>query len=248
MPPVIPSGFHFHPAPQSAPIPLRFPPRLASWDRADSASQARLAEFLEHAESQLAAWPVAREPLAVHLEVALASSADLFESGDLDNYMYPLAQRLGSDRIASMWASKSHNDAVSSLRVARAHVTTEPAGAGWAVACVRATGSAALASWKARVRDQLARHAEPAPEGPLDVEISFRVGRGRSWINLWKQAIDSLGPVLGLVRENRPFHPRDGRIVRLGLHRSVAPELGHDVEMAFCWRLACAAPMKRARR
>jgi hypothetical protein len=238
VPSSIPSGFRFHQAPESAPIPLRVPPRLASWDAAGSSSQVRLAAFLEHAESQLAAWPVAREPLAVRLDVAVPADADLFESGDLDNYLFPLAQRLGSDRIASMWATKSHATRESTLRVARAHVVAGPAGEDWSVACVRATGSATLASWKESVRDQVAARAGAAPEGALEMEIAFRVGRGRSWINLWKQAIDSLGPVLGLVNARQPFHPRDGRIVCLALHHSLATELGHDVEIAFCWRPA----------
>ena len=248
MPSSIPSGFRFHQAPESAPIPLRVPPSLASWDRAGSPSQVRLGAFLEHAEAQLAAWPVAREPLAVLLDVALPASADLYESGDLDNYLFPLAQRLGSDRLASVWASKSHAARESTLRVARAHVMPGLAGEDWSVACVRATGSAALASWKECVRDQLAARAGAAPEGPLEMEIAFRVGRGRSWINLWKQAIDSLGPVLGLVNARQPFHPCDGRIVRLGLHHSLATELGHDVEIAFCWRPAGSRAKARAAR
>lgn len=75
-----------------------------------------------------------------------------------------------------------------------------------------------------------------ATSGPLELELGLRVGPRRSWLGLWKQAIDSLGPVLGLVRDTRLFHPRDGRIVRLGLHRQVDPALGHEVELAVCWR------------
>jgi hypothetical protein len=241
----IPSGFHFHHAPQSAPIPLRVAPWPAGPDRTGTVPQTRLVEFLEHAETQLAAWPVAREPLAIHLHVALPESADLCTSGELGTGVFPLAQRLGGDRIASVWASKSHDAGDSTLRVERARMSTGPQGDGWTVACARATGSATLEPWKECVRDQVAAHAGGVPEGPLEMEIAFRVGRGRSWLRLWKQAIDSLGPVLGLVNEHQPFHPRHGRIVRLGLHRTIAPELGHDVELAFCWRPARSALLAR---
>lgn len=184
----------------------------------------------------------------MRLDVALPAGADLFESGALTEYLFPLAQRLGSDRIASMWASKSHAGRESTLRVARAHVIPGPAGEDWSVACVRATGSAALPAWKVGVRDQLAARAGAAPEGPLEMEVAFRAGRGRSWINLWRQAMDSLGPVLGLAKAGQPFHPRGGRVVRLGLHHSLATELGHDVEIAFCWRPAGSRARVRAGR
>lgn len=76
--------------------------------------------------------------------------------------------------------------------------------------------------------------------GPLAAaatEVGLRIGQ-RVWPNLWKQTIDSLGPVLGLTRPDREFHPRDGRIVRLGIHRTDDPPLAFDVEVGIWWRPA----------
>jgi hypothetical protein len=44
--------------------------------------------------------------------------------------------------------------------------------------------------------------------------------------NLWKPLIDSLGPILG---EHPSRGPHDDRIVDLGLHHHVEPDLGHGV-------------------
>lgn len=94
--------------------------------------------------------------------------------------------------------------------------------------------------------------------GPLAAaatEVGLRIGQ-RVWPNLWKQTIDSLGPVLGLTRPDREFHPRDGRIVRLGIHRTDDPPLAFDVEVGIWWRAATLDsgsevprhPSERARR
>ncbi len=61
------------------------------------------------------------------------------------------------------------------------------------------------------------------------MQISYRVGLGRRWNNIWKQSIDALGPILGLVRQSNPFHPLDGRITPLGLHHTPAAGMGFDV-------------------
>ena len=34
---------------------------------------------------------------------------------------------------------------------------------------------------------------------------------------------------MGRTREDRDWHPQDGRITNLGLHVTVDPSLGHDV-------------------
>lgn len=59
--------------------------------------------------------------------------------------------------------------------------------------------------------------------------MSFTVGPGRSWMNLWKQTIDALGQILGHAPTAGPWAPMDGRIVDLGLHRRVDRAMGNDV-------------------
>lgn len=41
--------------------------------------------------------------------------------------------------------------------------------------------------------------------------------------------INALDPLLGRTQPDREWHPRDGRIVDLGLHVAVDPSLGYDV-------------------
>ncbi|MDX6740968.1 hypothetical protein [Actinocorallia sp. A-T 12471] len=69
----------------------------------------------------------------------------------------------------------------------------------------------------------------PLPEGPLRLHIGFLVGSRRTWQNLWKPTIDGLGRLLGRTSPDRLWHPRDGRIVELGLSTRTEPALGHDI-------------------
>lgn len=86
--------------------------------------------------------------------------------------------------------------------------------------------------------EQIAIQSAPAPEGPVEMEIGFRVGPARNWAQLWKPAIDALDPILGRTRPDRAYHPRDDRLVRLGLHRLVDSAAGWMVEIGVWWRLA----------
>jgi hypothetical protein len=109
---------------------------------------------------------------------------------------------------------------------------------GWQFARANARGSASGKDWKCQIRDQVATRCQVAPDGPLEMQISYRVGPGRRWNNIWKQSIDALSTILGLVRPENPFHPLDGRLIRLGLHHTLAPSLGFDVELGIWWRAA----------
>ena len=55
----------------------------------------------------------------------------------------------------------------------------------------------------------------------------------RNWLDLWKPTIDALDPLLGRTHPDRDWHPRDGRIVDLGLHLDVDPSLGNDVVISI---------------
>jgi hypothetical protein len=78
------------------------------------------------------------------------------------------------------------------------------------------------------VADRLAG-SEPLPDGPVILEASFVVGPNRNWLDLWWSTIDGLGPLLGQSPAQPQFHPRDGRIVDLGLHCAMDPDLDTDV-------------------
>ena len=232
--------------PTASPIPLAIAPRLWSWDHAGHPAQTRLATFLDHVESRLQEAGVPSQPLAIQINVALSPGADLFSSGDLDNYLIPIVLRLGGDRVVSAWATKSHGG-TSTIQVEAAHEARAESVTDWHFARAIARGSADNKDWKCQIRDQVAAQCELAPEGPLEMQISYRVGPGRRWNNVWKQSIDALGPILGLTTPGNPFHPLDGRIIRLGVHHTVAADIGFDVELGIWWRAVAGAARNVAR-
>lgn len=67
------------------------------------------------------------------------------------------------------------------------------------------------------------------PAGPVRLELAFVVGPSRNWLNLWKQTIDALDPILGRTYPGRAWHPLDGRITELGMHLTVDPAARYDV-------------------
>jgi hypothetical protein len=235
MSPSVPSAFRRFSPPIAPALPLQVAPRLWSWEHAGHPSQHRLSASLDHLVEQLERSGLPAGPLSLQLNVALDPGADLFGSGDLDNYLIPIAIRMGGDRFASMWATKAVGGQ-STVQVEVAREGRAEDVAGWRFAGARATGSATQEGWKRHVRDQVAAQATLAPDGPLEMQVGFRTGAERIWTNLWKQSIDALGPVLGLTLPDRPFHPLDGRIVRLGLHHTRVPDLGFDVELGVWWR------------
>lgn len=79
------------------------------------------------------------------------------------------------------------------------------------------------------------------PAGPVRLELSFVVGPGRNWLNLWKKTVDSLDPLLGRTNPNRAWHPLNGRITELGMHVAVDLGGGNDVVIGIA-----AAPASQA--
>jgi hypothetical protein len=215
-------------------IELPIPPRLASWDVKTHPSQIRLTEYLDSVESLIDYR--AHSDLALRLTVGLPAGNNLLEGGrDLDNYLFPLVQRLGSQRFTSAWAEKRIGLSTLSVGAAMPSTVASLLTAGWSSAVVRTRTSASLSAWKKEIAGQLA-HVDEAPEGPVELQVSFLIGPSRNWANLWKPAIDALEAILG--PGPRPFHPRDDRVTRLGLHRSVDAALGNEVSAMILWRTA----------
>jgi hypothetical protein len=95
-------------------------------------------------------------------------------------------------------------------------------------------------TFRTQVRDQLAR-ALTLGEGPVALELAFEVGPGRDWLDLWTPTIESLDPLLGSSGPGEQWHPRDGRIVELGLHCRVEPDRGDHVYITVAPRLLTAS-------
>jgi hypothetical protein len=223
----------FFAAPMSESVRLDIPPRLASWDIAGHSNHKQLTKALEHAKQRIGpALGSMADPVALRLDVGLRDTVPPLADHDLDNYLFPLARHLGR-KFVSVWCTKRYG-AESSLRVETAAEVTEPD------ACypIRTTASASSTAYKQQIHDQLDK-ADELPDGPVTLQIAFAVGPGRNWLNLWKPTVDALGPLLGSTEPDKQWHPRDGRIVQLGLHCVVDPDLRNDVVMEI---VAAALP------
>ena len=99
-------------------------PQLASWDRAAHPNQVKLARFLAHVDA--VASPVLATVsgrVAAELIVGFSDGVSLTDGGhDLVNYLFPVAQRLGPERVAAVFGRKIHGP--SSLAVGPARPDT----------------------------------------------------------------------------------------------------------------------------
>jgi hypothetical protein len=213
-------------------VPLSVQPQLASWDTAGSPGQLKSGDFLDHAAATAAPMMAPVDGLlAVELTVGLPSELSLTGGGrDLDNYLFPLAQRLGPTRIAAMFGQKVHGPSFLAASRAQADHGASPPQFSTQVA-----GSYVRKEWKITLREQLLQVERAAPAaGPVSMSISITTGPGRNWANIWKPLLDAFGPVLGENPE-QPFHPNDDRITSLGLHHNVNTDIGHDVIITAWW-------------
>ena len=206
-------------------------PQLASWERAAHPSQVKLGRFL--AQVDAIAGPVltaVRGRVAAELIVGFGDGVSLIDGGhDLDNYLFPVTQRLDPRRVAAIFGSKIHGP--SSLAIGPAQPDTARASPQFSA---RMAGSYERPQWKQQLHDRLAVQAGTLDPGPAGLTIALTTGPNRNWANLWKPLIDAFGPVLG-EDPTRPFHPHDDRIVSLGLHHTIDTGIAHDVIINAWW-------------
>jgi hypothetical protein len=98
---------------------------------------------------------------------------------DLDNYLSPVAQRVGAHRFVAIFGRNVHGPSTIAVRVAEpVPATTEPQ------LTARLVGSYDKAAWKHALRDQLLENGvTPAPGGPLAFDMPSpwrRSGTGRT--------------------------------------------------------------------
>ena len=79
-------------------------PQLASWDRAAHPSQVKLRRFLAQVDAVAGpALAAVTGRVAVELIVGFSDGVSLTDGGhDLDNYLFPVVQRLGPQRVAAV--------------------------------------------------------------------------------------------------------------------------------------------------
>jgi hypothetical protein len=211
-------------------------PQLASWERAGHPSQVKLRRFLAHVDT--IAGPVLAAGsgrVVAELIVGFSDGISLIDGGhDLNSYLFPVAQRLGPQRVAAIFGRKICGP--SSLAVGPAQPDTAGATPQFSA---RMAGSYQRQQWKQQLHDRLAVQAatidpDPAGPGPAGLTIALTTGPGRNWASLWKPLIDAFGPVLG-EDPTRPLHPNDDRIVSLGLHHTIDTGIAHDVIIDAWW-------------
>ncbi|MCU1578626.1 MAG: hypothetical protein JWP19_830 [Rhodoglobus sp.] len=211
---------------------LKIRPELASWNASKHPDQQKLLKSLNYIESVLTRHLTdSGEQLALRLDVGLGADTNWLRERDLDNYLYPLAKHLTKGRklaLESVWATKAVG-ASSTIRCEPAHRTGTEKFTRWAsVHEIHTTASSQREAYKQQISDQLG-NVQVLPDGPLVLELAFVVGQRRNWLNLWKPSIDALDKLLGRTNPERRWHPRDGRIIELGLHRNIDPTLRNEV-------------------
>lgn len=145
---------------------------------------------------------------------------------DRDNYACPLAAHLKDPGLVSVWCTKRHSEQ-SFVRIEATREMPPPARD---VLVARTTSSASTLAYKEQIHAAVVGAAELST-GPVRLELAFVVGPGSNWLNLWKQRVDALDPLLGRTRQGRAWHPLDGRITELGMHLTVDPAALYDVEV-----------------
>jgi hypothetical protein len=206
-------------------------PQLASWERAAHPSRVKLGRFLAHVDA-IAGPVLARVSgrVAAELIVGLSDGVSLTDGGhDLGSYLFPVAQRLGPQRLAAIFGRKIHGP--SSLAVGPAQPDTARASPQFSA---RMAGPYERKGWKQQFHDRLAVQAATIDPGPAGLAIALTTGPGRNWASLWRPLIDAFGPVLG-EDPTRPFHPHDDRIVSLDLHHTIDTGMAHDVIIDAWW-------------
>ena len=169
-------------------------PQLASWDRAGHPSQVKLARFL--AQVDAIAGPVlgaVSGRVAAELIVGFSDGVCLTDGGhNLDSYLFPVAARLGPERVAAIFGRKIRGP--SSLAVGPARPDTAGAGPQFSA---RMAGSYERKEWKQSLHDRLA------------VQAADRSGPG--WAD--NRADDRARPQLGPPVEagHRCLRPGAGR-------------------------------------
>lgn len=218
--------------PASNGIELRHRPQVLSWDAAGTWAQQRLIPYRKEIAAQFA--QVTGDSLSFRLDCGLGPTTNLEAAGDLDNLLIPVIDALGRPRFVAAWGTKNAGT-VSRLAVGPPTALPRDSLGKWGHARVLTTASPSTEAWKQQIADQVASAPALPARGSAALIVAFQVGPGRAWHNFWKPSIDALGHVLGLPGPRR-WHPRDGRIIELGLSAQVDASLGWNIVIDYWWQ------------
>jgi len=211
-------------------------PLVASWEASTHPAQIRLKLHLSDLGHQLGDLDRFGDGLGLEYLIDVQKPERLLKHYDLENYLTPLVNSLGSSRFRYVRASK-HVGGGSTLRIFSTSPSASSPTADWQHYRCKLNGSAQSKQWKRELEMSIASAgAEILPPGQVAVEIVWTASPDRNWVSLWKPTGDALSPVLGRVRPNVEFNPQDDRITSLGFHVHRTPNIGHDVRVDLWFR------------
>ena len=217
-------------------------PHLDSWDKHTHPSQRSLKVYLDRVVERLGPLPDGDTPLYLHLDVDRQSRAALVRQPDIENYLTPVARRLGPRRLRLVSGTKVAGGG-SRIVVGVAERCPVQDLAEWGHFVHAAQNGVGSTEWKVALRQALAATGpQPLPAGPVTVQLAWRCSPTRPWLDFWKPSGDAMGPVLGEPDGMRPFNPADDRIISLQLHRISDAQMGFAVETAMWWRMDPTQP------
>lgn len=88
-------------------------------------------------------------------------------------------------------------------------------------------------AWKMAIAAAVGTQASSRNTGPIELALRFTVLPRRSWVALWKPAIDALGGILS--EGGRRWRPRDDGIALLVLKRELSDDVGWGIELDMWW-------------
>lgn len=201
-------------------------PQVLSYDAKEAWSQQRLIPYQDELRAKIRV-PHEATGWSIQLD-ARFPQADLSWGRNLDDLLDPVAAALGVGHFVAIWGTRSEG--------ARSSVVAGPAGeldadglGDWYHTRVH---TASFTNWLTLVPERLVGRMPLPGTGPVELIVAITVGPGRAWKNMWKPAVDVLGPILGRGSSG----PRDDRIVRLGITHAFDPTAGHGITVDYWWR------------
>ena len=208
----------------------------------DHPDQARLGAYLDSlaplVRPILEADP---RPLVLELTVGLPENQTLLTGGrDLDNFLSAIVHRFGPKRFVAAIGRKNQGPN-STLHLGPARPADPSRVVGWNHAAVSIAVDDMTPAWKHEVAAAFSDDTRVLPDGPVELQVSFRGSRKKlvsgNWHEYWKPTVDALGRILGEENPARPYHPRDDRITSIGFHRVIEGE-GKAMQIELWWRPA----------
>lgn len=216
-------------------------PKLASWNANSDPAQIAVQRYCDDIEKELGSL-LSNSDLSLCMEIDVKDQKHLLHQHDLDNYLYPVVKKLGANRFTLIRAIKRIGGgsflSIGSTAFSHTSFPKEE----WISFQHDTRGvSKDKPKWKEDIRNALKEAIEsqkiyPLKPGPVALQLTLRCSSATNWINLWKPAIDAMGPVLGEPDPQRPFHPNDDRIVSLTIHRNTDDSIRWSVHMNMAWR------------